>query len=101
MKFLLLLVLITFLAVSVAKSLRAHRTRSAEERAVAWRMSAFAWMMGLFFITALVFLPNKLRVLMLAPMLLAAVGIGKVWQQARVRARRAAALDFERMKRVH
>lgn len=101
MKIALLLIILAVIASSFPVASSVRRSRSAAERAVAWRMSACAWMLGLLFIAALVFLPNKHRVLMLAPMLLAAVGIGKIWRQAKRRARREAALDFERMKRVN
>jgi hypothetical protein len=80
-----------------------RRSKSAQEKAAAFRVSAFAWIAGATLVGAFLFLPNKHRVLMLAPMLLGAVTIAKVWQSTRARIRREQEeiVDLERMKRAN
>ena len=75
-----------------------------QERAMAIRMTLFTWIMGAVLAVALILLPNKHRVLMLVPVFITAVVIGRVWKRARVRARaerEQQAVDLERMKRVN
>ena len=80
-----------------------RRSRSAEEKAAAMRISVFAWIVGATLVGAFLFLPGKHRVLMIAPMFLGAVTIAKVWQSTRARIRREQqeVVDLERMKRVN
>jgi quinol-cytochrome oxidoreductase complex cytochrome b subunit len=84
-----------------APMLDARRTRSEQERAVALRMTLFAWLIGLLLLGALILLPNKQRVLMLVPVFVTAVFLGRLWRRVRLRARRDAEVDLERMKRVN
>jgi len=76
------------------------RTKSQKERSVSIRLTLFSWMLGTLLIVGLVFSPNKVRVLMLAPVLVIAIGIGRVFKSARARARQAERLNLEEMKRV-
>lgn len=78
-----------------------RKTRSEQERAVAIRMTIFAWIVGLVLVGALILLPNKSRVLMLVPVFVTAVVVGKTWRKAKLRARREAEVDLERMKRAN
>lgn len=83
----------------LAPFLDARRSRSQQERSVALRLTLFCWLLGLLLAGALIFLPNKSRVLMLAPVFFLAVITGRVWKNARRRARLD--VDIERMKRVN
>ncbi len=80
-----------------------RKSRSSQERAAALRVSVFAWMIGLGLIVAFLVLPNKHRILMLAPMFLGAVTVVKVWQSTRARIRREQQemVDLDHMKRVN
>ena len=101
--------IITFLLVAalVFGIFRTHRSvrRSvtAEERAIAIRISSFAWLMGFLFLAALVFLPNKQRIFMLIPAFIFAVSLARFWRdkRARLRHENAERAKLERMKRVY
>ncbi len=100
-----LLVLLAALAMSYhfAKAkLAAMRKTAARETSVLFRMAMFSWVLGLVFLAAFLFLPNKQRLLILVPASFAAVMVAKVWKSAQLRARQAdqGRVDFERMKRV-
>jgi hypothetical protein len=76
---------------------------SQQERAVAIRMTLFTWVIGAVLAFALLLLPNKQRVLMLVPVFVTAVMVGKLWKRARLRARQQSenpADPLDRMKRV-
>jgi hypothetical protein len=81
----------------------ARRSKSQQERAIGFRLTMFTWIIGLLLLLALFIVPNKQRVLMFVPIFMTAVVIGRVWQKARLRARREReqAVDLERMKRVN
>jgi quinol-cytochrome oxidoreductase complex cytochrome b subunit len=82
----------------------ASRSRSDKERALTIRMTIFAWMIGIILVAAMIMMPNKGRVMMLVPVFVAAVLLGRLWKRARVRAQREreeAELDLERMKRAN
>jgi hypothetical protein len=96
--FLLLLLAATVLGI-ILPLFDQRRAPSARERAVAMRLTLFSWLMGLLLAGGLVLLPNKSRVLMLAPIFAIAVITGRVWKNARRRARLA--VDIERMKRLN
>lgn len=83
--------------------LNVRRSGSEQARTVAVRISAFAWFLGFLFLAALLLLPNKHRVLMLAPLLLGGAVIAKTWKSAqrRVRGQDRDKVDIERMKRVN
>ena len=70
---------------------------------MAIRVSAFAWLMGFIFLIALIFLPNKQRVIMMLPAFIFAVAFAKFWRDKRARIRRenAERVNLERMKRVN
>ena len=80
-----------------------RRSASPAERAVAVRVSAFAWLVGFLFLLAFVFLPNKQRVIMLLPAFIFAVSFAKFWRDKRNRLRREddERAKLERMKRVN
>ena len=80
-----------------------RRSPSEKERAVTIRLAIFTWMLGLMLALALVLLPNKQRALMLVPIFVTAVVVGRVWRRARRRAQREReeAVDLEHMKRVN
>ena len=80
-----------------------RRSASPAERAVAVRVSAFAWLVGFLFLLAFVFLPNKQRVIMLLPAFIFAVSFAKFWRDKRDRLRREdnERAKLERMKRVN
>ncbi len=97
----LLLALLLFGLFRTHRSVR--RSVTAEERGMAIRVSAFAWLMGFIFLIALIFLPNKQRVLMMLPAFIFAVAFAKFWRDKRARMRRenAERVNLERMKRVN
>ncbi len=97
---LLALVLITGVF-STHRSVR--RSRSDAERFFAIRLALFAWVAGFVFIAALVFLPNRQRVLLMIPMFFVAVSVAKLWRDGRARLRREhdERDHLERMKRVN
>lgn len=74
--------------------------RLQQERAVTVRLTLFIWLLAVLFAAGLLLVPDKQRVLMLAPLLAGAVIAGKLWKRARERARTQPTVDFERMKRV-
>jgi hypothetical protein len=66
-------------------------------------VSAFCWLLGILFLGALLFLPNKQRLLVIAPAAVATLTLGRLLKNARTRLRREAppAVNVERMKRVN
>ena len=97
----LLLALLLFGVFRTHRSVR--RSVTAVERGMAIRVSAFAWLMGFIFLIALIFLPNKQRVIMMLPAFIFAVAFAKFWRDKRARMRRenAERVNLERMKRVN
>ncbi len=97
----LLLALLLFGVFRTHRSVR--RSVTAEERGMAIRVSAFAWLMGFIFVIALIFLPNKQRVIMMLPAFIFAVAFAKFWRDKRARLRREneERVNLERMKRVN
>ena len=79
------------------------KTRSPVERSFAMRFTIFSWLLAFIFIVAILFLPNKGRVLMLIPVFLAGMSLAKWWQNTRERLRREseAASNFERARRIN
>jgi hypothetical protein len=80
-----------------------RRSTSAEERGVAIRFSAFAWLVGFLFLLGFVFLPDKQRILLMLPAFIVAVGLAKFWRDKRADLRRKSAEQarLDRMKRVN
>ena len=97
----LLLALLLFGVFRTHRSVR--RSVTAEERGMAIRVTAFAWLMGFIFLLALLFLPNKQRVIMMLPAFIFAVAFAKFWRDKRARLRRenAERVNLGRMKRVN
>ena len=104
MNFLPTLIVLALLGYAVWGMQRtAQRSGSGREKALAIRGIAVLCVLGLVFVTALIFLPNKARVLMMLPAFFVAVTIGKAWRNSRERLRRTEQqrVDLEKMKRVH
>ena len=97
----LLLALLLFGVFRTHRSVR--RSATAEERGMAIRVSAFAWLVGFLFLLAFVFLPNKQRVIMMLPAFIFAVAFARFWRDKRARLRREhdERASLERMKRVN
>ena len=97
-----LLVLVLIVGIfSTHRSVR--RSRSEAERAFALRLALFSWMATVVFVIALMFLPNRQRVLLMIPIFLVAVTVAKLWRDGRSRLRRAdeERNRFDRMKRIN
>lgn len=103
MHFLLAILAIAFVGWLVWPQIAKFRAGSAAERAFTIRFTAFTWLIGLLFVAAFIFLPNKGRVIMMLPVFLVAVSLAKWWKNSRARLRREAQLDtnFERARRVN
>ena len=97
----LLLFLLIFGIFSTQRTVR--RSRSEEERFFAIRISAFTWLVGLIFLLALIFLPNRQRVLLMIPIFFTAVSLGKLWRngRARIERERVEREQLGRMKRIN
>lgn len=82
------------------RTLRACKTE--QQRTFAIRTTIAAWLLGFVFIAAMVFLPDKARVLMLLPAFFVTMSVARAWYNTRERLRREAQgrLDLESMKRV-
>jgi hypothetical protein len=80
-----------------------HATRSGREKALLIRGVAMAVLLGIVFIGALLFLPNRARVFMMLPAFFVAVAAGKAWRNSRERLRREEQqrIDLEKMKRAN
>ncbi|MDQ3622771.1 MAG: hypothetical protein M3463_09810 [Verrucomicrobiota bacterium] len=80
-----------------------RRSQSDKERDFMVRVSIFAWMLGLLFLAALLFLPTQQKVLAFLPGAVFALGLGRVWRAAKARIRReeSARINFEKMKRAN
>ena len=103
MKFAIFLLLAILIFGVFRTHLSVRRSVSAEERAIAIRVSAFTWLVGFLFLLAFAFLPNKQRVILMLPAFLFAVGFAKFWRDKRARLRREGAEQarLDRMKRVN
>lgn len=79
------------------------RKRSAAEKSLAMRFTIFSWILAFVFVVAILFLPNKGRVLMLVPVFIAGMTLARWWQSSRERLRReeAEASDFARARRIN
>jgi L-asparagine transporter-like permease len=101
---LLTYIMIGFLIWSAFTTQRSvQQSRTPQERAFVIRATAICWLVGFLFVLALIFLPNKGRVVMMLPAFFIAVALGKAWRNTRERLRREEQqrVDFERMKRVN
>lgn len=98
--------IIAMLAYAMWKSSRIVRaSQSAQERSAAIRALAAAWFLAFVFVVALIFSPNKVRVLLLLPAFFAVTAMARGWRQVRTRLREQRTekerVDFEKMKRVN
>jgi hypothetical protein len=77
-------------------------SQSAKERYFAMRASIFMWFVGFLLLAAFLFLPNKVRVLLLIPIVFGGLRVARFLRDARARLRRESqgSVDLERMKRV-
>jgi len=80
-----------------------RRSRSEAERHFALRLAIFSWVTAFVFALALMFLPNRQRVLLMIPLFLVAVSVAKLWRVGRTRLRREHEERdrFDRMKRIN
>jgi hypothetical protein len=92
---------VAYLAWKTQRSVQ--RSASERERALAIRGAVVFWILGFIFIGALLFLPNKARVLMMIPAFLIAGSIVKAYRssRARLKAEQEGDVAFEKMKRVN
>ena len=67
MQFLLAALALALLAWLVWPQIAKWKAGSAAERAFTVRFTAFVWLVGLLFVAAFIFLPNKGRVIMMLP----------------------------------
>ena len=94
------------LGVLVFAILRTHRSvqrcESPRERNFVIRTSVALWLAGILLAVALVFLPNRGRVVMLLPGLFLALSVTRALRNSRHRLReeRAGRVDLEKMKRI-
>jgi hypothetical protein len=97
----LLLTVIIFFLWKTHRSVR--RSLTVQERYFAIRTSIFTWFVGFLLLTALLFLPNKARILLLIPVFLGSIAIARFFRDTRARMRREAEgrMDLERMKRIN
>lgn len=83
-------VLVILLVIGIFSTQRSvRRSRSEAERYFAIRVSAFCWVLGFAFLVALIFLPNRPRILLMLPLFFTVVGLGKLWRNGRARLRSA------------
>jgi hypothetical protein len=103
MGYLVLLALLWFLLPRLVRSYAGWKARSAAERSFAVRFSIISWVLAFIFIAALLFLPNKGRIIMLVPVFLAGATLAKWWQTSRERLRQEAEgeTNFARARRIN
>jgi hypothetical protein len=97
----LLLTVIIFFLWKTRRSVR--RSLTVQERYFAIRTSIFTWFVGFLLLMALLFLPNKARILLLIPVFLGSIAIARFFRDTRARLRREAEgrVDLDRMKRIN
>ncbi len=82
-----------------------RKSQSPQERAVAIRGLAAFWFMAFIFCVALIFSPNKVRVLLMLPAFFVAMAMARGWRRVRDRLRFEQAerkrVDVEKMKRAN
>jgi len=102
MKFVLYLLLIALIFSMIGAHRSVKAARSAQEKQFVMRTTLAGWLLGFLLLAAIVFLPTRLLVLLMLPFAAVAMSLVRAWQSTRTRLReeRAAAMDFERMKRV-
>ena len=103
MKFLTWLLAFVLIVAVFGTQRSVRRSRSDAERFFAMRVALFSWIAGFSFLVALIFLPNKPRVLLMIPLFVLAVTVAKLWRTGRARLRREEEerSSLDRMKRVN
>ena len=103
MKFLTWIIALVLIVCVFGTHRSVRRSTSEAERFFAMRLALFSWIAGVGFLVALLFLPNKQRVLLMIPMFVLAVTLAKLWRTGRARLRREEEErgSIDRMKRVH
>ncbi len=103
MKFLTWLIALGLVVCVFGTHRSVRRSRSEAERFFAMRLAIFSWVSGFAFLIALLFLPNKQRVLLMIPIFLVALTVAKLWRSGRARLRREEEErgSLDRMKRVN
>ena len=103
MKFLTWLIALILIVCVFTTHRGVRRSKSEAERFFSMRVAIFAWLAGFAFLIALLFLPNKQRVLLMIPIFVLAMTIAKLWRTGRARLRREEAErgSLDRMKRVN
>jgi hypothetical protein len=103
MAFLLVIALLWFFGPRLLRGYVAWKKQSVAERAFAVRFTIFSWVVAFIFIAAVLFLPNKGRIVLLVPVFVVGVTLAKWWQTSRERLRREAEVDtnFARARRIN
>lgn len=103
MKFLTWLIALVLIVSVFGTHRSVRRSTSNAERFFAMRLALFSWVSGFTFLIALLFLPNKQRVLLMIPLFVLIVTVAKLWRMGRARLRREEAErgSIDRMKRVN
>lgn len=87
----------------LVRRMKAWKNQSEAERSFMIRFTIFSWVLAFIFVGAILFLPNKGRVLMLVPIFLAGTTLARWWTNSRERLRRKAEMDtnFGRARRIN
>ena len=103
MKFLTWIIALVLIVGVFSTHRSVRRSTSEAERFFSMRLALFSWLAGFAFVIALIFLPNKQRVLMMLPFFVVSVSLAKLWRSGRTRLRREEAErgSIDRMKRVN
>ena len=104
MKFTTVVLLLVLIGGVLSTHFSVRSSRTEKERFFNIRIAAFYWLLGIVFVGALLFLPNKQRLLVIAPAAAGALGLTRLLKNARSRVRREAApprVDVDQMKRVN
>lgn len=103
MKFLIWFIALVLIVCVFGTHRTVRRSTSEAERFFAMRLALFSWVSGFAFLIALLFLPNKQRVLLMIPLFVLVVTVAKLWRTGRARLRREEAErgGIDRMKRVN
>ncbi len=80
-----------------------QRCTTARERALVIRATAACWLLGFMLVVALIFLPNKGRVMLALPAFFLTVSIARAYHNSRQRLQREQSqrIDLEKMKRAN
>ncbi len=103
MKFLVAAAMLAFIAWAFVQHFRQRRVAGPRERFFNVRAWSFTALVCLLCLVALIVLPDKGRVLMLAPIFIGGVSLAKWMQRTRLRLREEEAqrTGFERAKRIN